>query len=79
MTVIALTIEEAAARLKVHPASLRVWVREARIPAIKLGGHWRVTEETIDAVLRGDLALTKPKGRPKGAKNKPKKAPKRRK
>ena len=32
-----LTVEEAAAILKVKPSTLRAWVREGRIPCYRLG------------------------------------------
>jgi excisionase family DNA binding protein len=53
----ALTINEAAKRLMINPNVLRMWVREGRIPAIKLGRVWRITEETITKILRGELKI----------------------
>ena len=32
-----LTVDEAAALLKVQPSTLRYWAREGRVPAIRLG------------------------------------------
>ncbi len=57
MTEEALTVEEAAARLKVLPKTVRIWLREGRLPGVKLGRHWRIAASTIDKVILGDLAL----------------------
>ena len=52
-----LTVEEAASKLKVHPETVRVWLREGVIKGTKpvqrrIG--WRIPSSEIDRVLRGE-------------------------
>ena len=37
-----LGIAEAAAILDVHEVTLRNWARTAKLPAIRLGGRWKI-------------------------------------
>jgi excisionase family DNA binding protein len=53
-----LTIEQAAERLQMNKEVLRRWVRDGRVPAVKLGRHWRLTESTIDRVLNGVIDVS---------------------
>ena len=46
-----LTVEEAAKYLKVKPNVLRRWLREGRIPGIKLGVNWRIDEQDLQKHL----------------------------
>ncbi len=47
-----LTLSEAAKRLGVHPATLRHWADEGKIPAFRTaGGHRRFSEEVIETFL----------------------------
>jgi excisionase family DNA binding protein len=47
-----LTIQEVAARYQLHPETVRRWIIEGRLPAIKLAGGsaWRVREEALVAI-----------------------------
>jgi len=53
----ALTVDEAASRLKVMPKTVRGWLREGILPGVKIGRQWRVAESTLDAIIRGEIAL----------------------
>jgi excisionase family DNA binding protein len=50
-----LTVEEAAAYLKVKPRSLLLWVRDGKVPAYALSGTvrrvWRFRKEDLDSCL----------------------------
>ena len=52
-----LTVQEAADRMKVHPETIRVWLRDGRLrgtqPINKRVG-WRIAASEIERVLRGD-------------------------
>ena len=50
--------EEAAKYLSLHPESLRLFARRGKVPAAKLGRHWRFRKVELDAWLAagGDLA-----------------------
>jgi excisionase family DNA binding protein len=43
---------EAAGRLKVHPATLRRWAREGKIPAVRIGRHLQFLDSDIEACIR---------------------------
>ncbi len=47
-----LTMEEAAARLKVKPRTVLDWLQRGRLPGVKVGKQWRVPAEKLGAVIR---------------------------
>jgi excisionase family DNA binding protein len=49
-----LTIEEAAARLKLKPQTVRDWLKDGKLKGVKLGRVWRVDAEALDRLLAGD-------------------------
>jgi excisionase family DNA binding protein len=56
-----LTVEEASTRLRVHPESLRRWLREGRVAGYRISRRagWRVPEEEIQRLLQEGLADSK--------------------
>jgi excisionase family DNA binding protein len=50
-----LTVEEAAAYLKVKPRSLLLWIRQGKVPAYALSGTkrrvWRLLQKDLDSTL----------------------------
>ena len=51
-----LTIEEAAARLKLKPQTVRDWLNAGKLKGVKLGRVWRVDAEALDRLLAGEQA-----------------------
>ena len=49
-----LTIEEAAARLKLKPQTVRDWLHDGKLKGVKIGRVWRVDAEYLDRLLSGD-------------------------
>ena len=47
-----LTVKEMAEYLKMNPQVVRRWLREGRLPGIKMGKEWRAAKEDIDAMLK---------------------------
>ncbi len=49
-----LTVEEVAARLAVHPDTIRKWIRHKELRAINLGGRagYRISATSLSAFLR---------------------------
>lgn len=48
-------VRGAARQLDVHPNTLRAWIREGKLEAVRLpNGHWRITDRAIrDLLERG--------------------------
>lgn len=44
-----LTIDEFAKWVKVHPMTIYGLVKRKEIPAIKVGGQWRILKEAFEA------------------------------
>lgn len=51
-----LTLEEAAALLKLHPEELRRRAKAGRIPAAKIGKRWVLVEEDLVNYIRNQYA-----------------------
>lgn len=57
-----ITVNEAAARLGLHPSRVRIFCRDGRIRgATKLGRDWVMTEAALDAFEKKE----RPHGRPR--------------
>ena len=57
--------EEAAERLAVSPKAVRAWLREGRLPGIRLGRLWRIAEDKLEEFIGGqgfeqDAAAARP-------------------
>ncbi len=49
-----LTVEEAAAYLRVSRATVWRWCKSRKVPAVKIGREWRIMKQTlIDLLARG--------------------------
>lgn len=46
-----LTVEEVGERLKIHPESVRDWLRTGKLKGLKAGRQWRITERALDTFL----------------------------
>lgn len=53
-----LTLSEAARLLRVHPATVRRWIEEGRLPAWQASerGRFRIDRSRVEALLRGEAA-----------------------
>jgi excisionase family DNA binding protein len=47
-----LTIEEAAARVKVKPRTVLDWLQKRALPGVKVGKQWRIPAENLEAFIR---------------------------
>jgi len=49
-----LTVEEAAKTLKIHPVTLRNWLRKGKIRGVKISHRgWRIPESALEEFLKG--------------------------
>lgn len=46
-------VDDAAERLSVKPATLREWIRDGKVKAVKLGG-WKITDTELRRLINGD-------------------------
>lgn len=53
-----LTVPEAAAELRVDPATVRRWITIGRLPASKPGRDYRIRAEHVAQLLTGELTTT---------------------
>lgn len=53
-----LTVHDAAAMLQVQEATVRSWIRDKRIRAIKLGKEWRIAPQDLETFLNENTNLT---------------------
>ena len=50
-----LTVEEAAAKLKIAPKTLRDWLRPGKLLGVKLGKRWLIREQDLAAAVEAHL------------------------
>jgi excisionase family DNA binding protein len=55
-----LTIEEAAAKLKMAPKTFRDWLRTGKLPGVKLGKRWLIREQDLEAAIQAHLRHASP-------------------
>lgn len=53
-----LTVGEAAERLRLKPDTVRRWIRQGRIPGLKIGHILRIREEDLERLLAGEMPGT---------------------
>ena len=51
-----LTVSDAATQCNVHTETVKRWIASGKLPAFKLGGHWRIRPEQVDAFLKAQGA-----------------------
>lgn len=49
-----LTVDQAAEMLHLNPQVVRQYLREGKLPGVKLGRHWRVVEGELTEFVRGN-------------------------
>jgi excisionase family DNA binding protein len=46
-----LTVPQVSAELKLHPATVRIWIKNGRLRAVRVGREWRVRRSDVDRAL----------------------------
>ena len=44
--------EEIAKQFNLQAQTVRLWIRQGRLKAVKLGGLWRVSEEELERFIK---------------------------
>ncbi len=52
-----LTVHDAAGMLQVQEATVRSWIRDKRIRAIKVGKEWRIAHKDLEEFLNDNTNL----------------------
>lgn len=56
-----LTVKEVADRVKVHPETVRGWIRDGELEAVDIGGEYRIYQSDLDTFLKSRKKSRKPK------------------
>ena len=51
-----LTVSQVSEQLKLHPATVRAWVKSGRLAAARAGRTWRVRRSEVDRALLSDAS-----------------------
>ena len=51
-----LTVPQVSEELKIHPATVRAWVKSGRLAAVRAGRTWRVRRSEVDRALLSDAS-----------------------
>ena len=51
-----LTVQQVSEELKLHPATVRVWINSGRLAAVRAGRTWRVRRSEVDRALLSDAS-----------------------
>lgn len=62
-----LTVRETSDLLKVKEATVRTWIRDDQLRAIKFGRDWRIQEEDLEAFIEARANIASARGRRAGA------------
>jgi len=61
------TVEEVARQLRVHPQSVRRWLRSGVLVGASVGNAWRIRPEAVESFLAGRLGRPTLRRRPQDA------------
>src|ERR1700757_814364 len=53
-----LTVPQVSAQLRIHPATVRIWINNGRLAAVRVGREWRVRQSDV---ARGLLVQAPPR------------------
>ena len=51
-----LTVPQVSAELKIHPATVRIWIKTGRLRAVRVGREWRVRRSELDRTVMSDAS-----------------------
>ena len=51
-----LTVPQVSAQLRIHPATVRIWIKSGRLAAVRVGREWRVRQSEVDRALLSDAS-----------------------
>jgi excisionase family DNA binding protein len=51
-----LTVPQVSEELKLHPATVRIWINNGRLAAVRAGRTWRVRRSEVERALLADAS-----------------------
>ncbi|SRR5579884_1579928 len=51
-----LTVPQVGSQLRIHPATVRIWIKSGRLAAVRVGREWRVRQSEVDRALVSDAS-----------------------
>ena len=51
-----LTVPQVSSQLRIHPATVRIWIKTGRLAAVRVGREWRVRQSEVDRALISDAS-----------------------
>jgi excisionase family DNA binding protein len=51
-----LTVPQVSSQLRIHPATVRIWIKSGRLGAVRVGREWRVRQSEVDRALLLDAS-----------------------
>jgi len=57
-----LTVQQVGEELQIHPATVRVWIKQERLRAVRAGKGFRVRRSEVDRALRANAPVPVPEG-----------------
>jgi excisionase family DNA binding protein len=51
-----LTVQQVSDELRIHPATVRIWIKSGRLAAVRVGREWRVRHSEVDRALLSDAS-----------------------
>src|SRR5947209_1611975 len=60
-----LTVQQVSEELKIHPATVRVWIRQGRLNAVRAGKGFRLRRSEVDRALGSEATPDLGDGQPR--------------
>ncbi len=51
-----LTVPQVGSQLRIHPATVRIWIKSGRLAAVRVGREWRVRQSDVDRALMAEAS-----------------------
>ena len=51
-----LTVPQVSSQLRIHPATVRIWIKSGRLAAVRVGREWRVRQSEVDRALLAEAS-----------------------
>jgi len=49
-------VPQVSSQLRIHPATVRIWIKTGRLAAVRVGREWRLRQSEVDRALVADAS-----------------------